>query len=363
MSEVGGLAARGRKRRYGWWIVLLLVLAGAGAWAYVNKPWEPKPLLVSVETVSPGAASRVLAVNGRITPAQQVEISSTVNGRVASVNVDEGDEVAAGGELLIIDDTQPRAAVAQAQSQLDAARARVEQASMDYERALGLGDSISQKALADAKFAVETAQKEADRLTALLEQAQSLLGEFTVRAPFAGTVLSRGADAGQVVSSSTTLFLFAELSSLRGEASVDEVYASEVRRGLKVEARPAGHTATLDGEVIYVSPRVDASTGGRLVRVDLPDAGPLGLPVGLTVTLNIIVEERTDAITLPRAALIAGDAPAVYVVEAGKAVRREVQYIDWPSDRLIVTSGLNAGDVMIAESRKVTAGALVAAKE
>lgn len=231
---------------------------------------------------------------------------------------------------------------------------------MDYERARGLGDSISQKALADAKFAVENAQKEADRLAALLEQAQSLLGEFTVRAPFSGTVLSRGADPGQVVSSSTTLFLFAELAALRGEASVDEVYASEVRRGLSVKARPAGHTATLDGQVIYVSPRVDASTGGRLVRVDLPEAGALGLPVGLTVTLNIIVEERTDAITLPRAALIAGDTPAVFVVEDGKAVRRVVQYVDWPSDRLIVVSGLEAGDMLIADSRGIAAGALVA---
>jgi RND family efflux transporter MFP subunit len=210
---------------------------------------------------------------------------------------------------------------------------------------------------------VEDAQGEVDRLTALVDQSQSLLDEFTVRAPFTGTVLSRGADPGQVVSSSTTLFLFAELSSLRGEASVDEVYASEVRRGLTVKARPAGHIATLDGQVIYVSPRVDASTGGRLVRVDLPDAGRLGLPVGLTVTLNIIVEERPEAITLPRAALVDGEEPAVFVMVDGKAEQRAVQYVDWPSDRLIVTSGLAAGDVLIADSRNVKAGALVAAKD
>lgn len=362
MSEVGGLAARGRRRRLGWWVVLVLVVAVAGAWAYVNRPWEPKPVLVPVETVSAGPASRVLAVNGRVTPAQQVEISSTVNGRIASVAVSEGDEVAEGAPLLVIDDTQQRAAVAQAQSQLDAAQARKTQADMDYERAKGLGDSISQKALDDARFAVDSAQKEVDRLVALLEQGQSLLGEFTVRAPFSGTVLSRAADPGQVVSSSTTLFLFAELGTLHGEASVDEVYASEIRRGLPVKARPAGHTTMLDGEVIYVSPRVDASTGGRLVRVALPQAGELKLPVGLTVTLNIIVEERADAMTLPRAALIAGDVPAVYVLEGGKAVRRDVQYVDWPSDRLIVTSGLAAGDVLISDSRNVTEGALVAAR-
>jgi RND family efflux transporter MFP subunit len=272
--------------------------------------------------------------------------------------------VARGAPLLLIDDTQQRAAVAQAQSQVDAAATRLAQAQMDYERARALGDSIAQKSLDDARFAVEAAQNDSARAVASFEQAQSLLTEYTVRAPFAGTVLSRGADAGQVVSSSTSLFLFAELSTLHAEASVDELYASEIQRGLEVKARPAGHSATIDGEVLYVSPRVDASTGGRLVRMSLPGAGELGLPVGLTVLLNIVVEERTDAITIPRAALIAGDQPAVYVAEDGRAVRRPVQFIDWPSDRLILVSGLAAGDIVIADARAVAGdGALVAPEE
>jgi RND family efflux transporter MFP subunit len=233
---------------------------------------------------------------------------------------------------------------------------------MDYDRAKALGDSISQKTLDDAKFAVDSAQNEVARLEALLEQSRSLLSEYTVRAPFAGTVLSRGADPGQVVSSSTSLFLFAELANFTGEASVDELYASEIRRGLQVTARPAGHSDTIDGAVVYVSPRVDASTGGRRVRVSLPGAS--NLPVGLTVMLNIKVEEREDAITIPRSALTDSDEPAVYVITDGKAVRTPVQYIDWPSDRLIVTAGLTGGEVLITDSKLVKAdGALVAAKE
>jgi RND family efflux transporter MFP subunit len=360
---MGALTAKRRRRRVVTWLIVLAAMAAGAAWALVNRPWEPKPTIVAVETVTAGAASRVLAINGRVTPAEQVEISSTVNGRVASVEVEEGDVVAQGAALLLIDDTQQRAAVAQAQSQVDAAATRLAQAQMDYERARALGDSIAQKSLDDARFAVEAAQNDSARAIASFEQAQSLLTEYTVRAPFAGTVLSRGADAGQVVNSSTSLFLFAELSTLHAEASVDELYASEIQRGLAVKARPAGHSATIDGEVLYVSPRVDASTGGRLVRMSLPGAGELGLPVGLTVMLNIVIEERDGAITVPRTALIAGDEPAVYVVEGGTAVRRPIQYVDWPSERLIVLSGLSGGEALVVESISVDAdGALVAPK-
>lgn len=364
MSEVNGLAVRRRRRRVITGLIVLAAIGAGAAWAFVNKPWVPKPTIVAVETVTSGPASRILAINGRAAPARQVEISPTISGRVAEVLVSEGDAVAEGAPLLTIDDTQQRAAVAQALSQLDAARAKVTQAQMDYDRAKALGDSISQKALDDAKFALETANNDLDRLTALLEQAESLLSEYTVVAPFAGTVLSRGADPGQVVGNTTSLFLFADLSSLNAEASVDELYASEVHRGLKVVARPAGHSGTVDGEVVYVSPRVDSSTGGRLVRASLPGAGELSLPVGLTVMLNIVVEEEPSAVTIPRSALIEGDVPGVYVIEDGKAVRQAVTFIDWPSDRLIVTSGLAGGETLIADSKTVKAeGALVAAKE
>ncbi len=362
MSGIAELSAKRRRGRVIRWVLLLAVLGAGAAWLLTNRPWEPKPAVVAVESVTPGPASRVLAINGRVVPANQVEISSTVSGRIISVAVAEGDEVATNAAMLVIDDIQQRGAVVQARSQLAAAEAQRDKAQTDLERAEALRDSVSLKALDDARLAVETAQKEVDRQVSMLEQEEDLLTQYTIRAPFDGTILSRGADPGQVVSSSTPLFLFANLTTLYGEASVDELYASEVRRGLKVAARPAGHSEVIEGEVVYVSPRVDASTGGRLVQIGLPGAGELNLPVGLTVMLNIVVDERDDAITIPRGALVAGDRPAVYVIENGKAVLRAVQFIDWPSDRLMLTAGLSGGETLILDSKLVKAeGALVAA--
>jgi len=361
LSDIENLAAKRRRRRTLWYLVLLAALVAGAGWLFLSRPWEPKPILVRVEVVTDGPASRVLAINGRVKPTEQVEISSTVSGRILSVAAAEGELVTEGMPLLVIDDTQQRATVAQARSQLNGAEAQRNKAQVDLERAEALTDSVSQRSLDDARLAAETAQEEVDRLSSLLDQAEDLLAQHIVKAPFDGTILSRGADAGQVVSSSAPLFLIADLATLHAEASV---YASEMRRGLPVMARPAGHSELIEGEVIYVSPSVDASTGGRLVRASLPGAGERKLPVGLTVMLNIEVEARDNAVTMPREALAAADQPAVYLVEDGRAVLTPVQYIDWPSDRLMVTGGLSGGETLIVDSTLVESdGALVAIRE
>ena len=353
-------ASRGRRI---WLIVGVLFVVAIGGWLAIARPWQAKPLQVATETVTSGPASRILASNGRIEPETAVNVSATVGGRIASVPVKDGDEVKAGALLATIDDAQQQAAVSQASSSLDAARAQLQQAKIDFERAQSLGDAISRKSLDAAQLALQTAQNDVTRLEAALSQAMSLLAQYSIKAPFDGTVLTRAADPGQVVSSTTVLFAFADLGHLRAEASIDELYSAEIHRSLKARLQPSGYNRTLEGAVSFVAPTVDSSTGGRLVRVAIDDQQGLVLPIGLTVNLNIVVSEAPSAITVPRAALITtGADPAVLVIEAGKAVLRPVDYIDWPSARLVVTSGLRDGDVLIADPKGVAPGALVAPK-
>jgi multidrug efflux pump subunit AcrA (membrane-fusion protein) len=116
-----------------------------------------------------------------------------------------------------------------------------------------------------------------------------------------------------------------------------------------------GTTGTQDGTVSFVSPRVDPATGGLQVKI-APDAG-LKAPVGLTVTANIIIEDRPLALTIPRSAMVAG--PAVFVLVAGHAVKTAVEVIEWPAARLIVTKGLSVGDAVIVTAAGLTDGQAV----
>lgn len=363
MSQVGVISTPS-PRRVPWWAVVLigLCLAVAG-WLAAARPWQARPVTVTVETVTPEPASRVLAVNGRIEPRTQIQVQPIVAGQVKSVGATDGDVVSEGAVLAAIDDSQQRAAVSQADSAIHAARAQLDKATADYDRARSLGDAISQKDLDAARVAKQTAQNDVERLTAARDQAASLLAQYTITAPFDGTVVTRGVDPGQVVSPSTTMFVLADLTHVRASASVDELYAAEIKRGLPVRLQPSGYNRVLEGTVSFVSPTVDASTGGRLVRVDIADLAGLTLPIGLTVNLNIVVDQETEALTVPRPAILDPTTkPGVLLVKNGKAVRKDVEFIDWPAGRLMVTSGLEAGDVVITNPTPAMESAAVEVK-
>jgi multidrug efflux pump subunit AcrA (membrane-fusion protein) len=103
---------------------------------------------------------------------------------------------------------------------------------------------------------------------------------------------------------------------------------------------------------------VDAATGGLAVELT-PDVA-VTAPIGLTVTANITVDDQPAAITVPRAAILRDAVgEAVLVVEDGIATRRPITVIDWPASRLIVTDGLAAGDVVIADATGLADGQLV----
>lgn len=311
-----------------------------------GRPWETRPATVAIETVTPGPATRVLAVNGRIAALNTVDIRPGVTGQIVSVAADENDVVAAGQTLARIDDTLPRSELDQARAALDAGRVRLAQAQATLDRARALGPNVARSTLEDAELAASLAEDEIERLDAAVAQAENRLARYTLTAPFGGTVIGRSVDPGAMVDLQSVLFTIADLETLVVETDIDEIYAAQITTGLAAVLQPAGMSETLPGHVSFAAPRIDPTTGGRLVRLDF-DA-PQDLPVGLTVAVNIVVEDLSSALTIPRAAISTdGAASFVLVDRGGIATRVPVQVVDWPADRLIVTAGLAPGDRLI----------------
>jgi RND family efflux transporter MFP subunit len=321
----------------------------------VFQPWVAKGLAVTVETVTPSPLTRILAVNGQIAPLHQVDVQPTVGGEMLAVIVDEGDVVRPGDVLARVDPVQQQAAVRQALAGLDASLVAQAQAAAAFARAEALGGTISRNALDDARSALQTAEQEVARLTAALDQTQIELARYTILAPMAGTILLRDAEMGQVVDPTTALFTLADLGQLVVETDVDEAYAASIRHGSPALLQLKGTTEKRDGEVSFVAAQVDADTGGLAIRIAF-DA-PVTAPVGLTVTANIVVDQQESAISVPRAAVVTeATGSAVFVAEAGLATRRAVSVVDWPADRLEVTAGLAAGDMVITDATGLSDG-------
>jgi RND family efflux transporter MFP subunit len=318
----------------------------------------PRPTPVAVEVATSAPVTRVLAVNGRIAALHSVDVRPAVGGALVALPVAEGDLVEEGQVLARIDAEAQNAVVRQAMAALDAALIARDEARETYDRSLALGANVARSVLETQARAVQSAEQEVARLTAVLEQAQVALRDRTIRAPMRGTVLVLESEVGQIVDTATPLLTLADLSALVVEADVDEAYATQIAPGQRAVMRLAGETDTRYGHVSFVSRLVDVTTGGLAARIGFDD--PVTAPVGLTVAANIIVDARDAALTVPRTALdSAGDGTGVFVVREGAAHFLPVTVVDWPAARLIVTSGLTEGDVVITDAAGIVEGQTV----
>ena len=160
-------------------------------------------------------------------------------------------------------------------------------------------------------------------------------------------MLFRSIDNGQVISPTTSLFQLGSLQGSEFQAQVDEAYADTLRPGLAARAVLTGSDQIFEARVTEVSPQVDSTTGGRLIKL-IPLNRTRFAP-GRSVDISIVVDRRTDGILIPRGAVIEPTtAPKVYVLDTGDVVRiRSIAVLRWPSPNAIIEHGLRPGDRVV----------------
>jgi RND family efflux transporter MFP subunit len=175
----------------------------------------------------------------------------------------------------------------------------------------------------------------------------------------AGIVLVRLIDNGEVISSETTLFQLGSRDGLELRADVDEAYADALRPGMSARAALSGSDEIFAARISEVSPRIDPTTGGRLIKLTPIEA--MSIPSGRSVDVTIIVARREAGIVVPRQAVIdATAAPKVYVVDQSGVVHvRAIEIADWPSLNAIIERGLFVGDRVVLSPAETRARARV----
>ncbi len=329
-----------------------LALAIAGYWLFA-----PRGQAVATLTVQKAPADRVLAVNGRIRPRLQVDIRPSLGGELVALPFDVGDRVAAGQVIAKIDDAPEQAAIVQAQASVATQQATLAQARRDLARFVALGQFSTKREVEQRRLTVLEGERELSRRQAAVVQASELRDRRVLRAPFAGVILERPVDPGQTVGLDSVIYRLADLSSPEISVEVDEVYAAEIRPGMDATMAMPGQRRPLKAKVLHIEPRVDPATGARAVRLGLT-GGAVDAPSGLTVTVNLLIERRNDAISVPRSALISsGTTTKVRIVGTDNVVtERRVTIIDWPADSVIVTQGLQPGTRILADPGSAAPG-------
>ena len=369
-------------RRWVKWVVLLVLLAGGGytvyAWLSRERPVEVEAVAVTERAA--GTQASVLNASGYVTARRRATISSKMTGKLIEVNVEEGMAVRQGQVLARLDDAAPRAALALASAQLEAARGamretevRRAEAQLTLKRRIQLhADGFGSQADVDqAKAEVDSL---AARIASALEQVnvaqrqvellQTDLDNTIVRAPFSGVAISKDAQAGEMVSpvsagggfTRTGISTIVDMNSLEIEVDVNESYINRVKPSQDVTAvLDAYPDFQIPARVITTVPTADRQKATVLVRIGFLKLDPRILPdMGVKVTFLRAAGDTDAPVTqpmslVPRSAVkTEGSQAVVFVVRPDNTVeRRAVRTGGTDGDRQEVIAGLKSGERVV----------------
>ena len=376
---------------FGWGSALALLLLGtalgaAAGWWFTR---DEAPVAVRVTRVeqlggqvkSPGES--VLDATGYVTARRQATVSSKITGKVVEVLIEEGMAVAEGQLLARLDDATARAAVDLAQAQLLETRAnRIEVRVLRDEarRNLKRVEDLQKRQLAsdqdrDASQAeLDTAVARLGRLEQSVEVAERALAVQTqflddteIRAPFAGVVIDKAAQPGEMISpvsagggfTRTGICTIVDMDSLEVEVDVNESYINRVSAGQRVTATLNSYPDwRIPAEVITIIPAADRNRATVRVRIGflerdarvLPDMGAkVAFLEDASAVPAVAQPDIEPGLYLPSAAIWQrGNQAVVYVLAGGVAQARNVQVGQINGQRRRIIDGLGAGEQVVA---------------
>lgn len=314
----------------------------------VSKPAPAAPARVAVAAVQEVPFARGLSAVGSLRSDESVVLRPEVAGRIQSIEFKEGQPVKQGQLLIRLDDSVPRAELAQARANLTLAQSH-------YRRAVELQGKgfVSQQARDESASTLKVQE-------AAVALAQARLDKMTISAPFAGIVGLRSVSVGDYVNQGQDLAPLEAIDPLKVDFRVPEMYLTKVGVGqqltLRLDALPGQERR---GLVYAVSPLVDA--GGRSILLRATVANQDGvLRPGMFARVQLLFSED-KALVAPEAALSpSGETQYVYRVENGVAKRREVTIGERREGRVEILTGVAANDMLVVSGlQRVTDGASV----
>jgi HlyD family secretion protein len=356
--------------------------------------FRPQPVAVDLGTATRGPLRVTVEQEGKTRVVDRYVISAPVAAYARRIDFDVGDTVQRGEALVhleplraeVLDPRQRAAAearvaaakagVSAAQQNVEAAKAGADFAQKDLERIrkLHAGGFVNQDAedraaaeaersaaqLRSAQFAVDTARYEMEAArTALRYAAEPAASRepIIVRSPVAGAVLKIPRKSEGVVAAGQALIEIGDPRALEVEVDVLSADAVRIHPGTKVEFERWGGDGNLEGRVRTVEPvgftkvsalGVEEQRVWVIVNFTSPAAQWQRLGDGYRVEASFILWEDNNVLQVPASALFRdGEKWALFVVQSGRAMKRDVQVGQRNGLSAQIVSGINENDRVI----------------
>jgi HlyD family secretion protein len=339
-------------------IILVVLVAVAGVlYALARSNKGDKDGLKQV-TIEQGSITEKAIAVGQIQPRQKFSIKSKLSGIVKTCLVNVGDRVRTGDAMFEIAPDPTPQELTDVDRQLDSARASYERAQADFARAQELvrqgllprsDMDARREAFELAKIALAKAEQGRELTRRGRIAGAGISMESIVRAPAAGTVLTRTVNPGDPITPLTSyqpgteLATVADMTDLIFKGTVDEIDVGKLRVGLptriKVGALPSD---IVTGSVSRIAPQAQQKEGATLfdVEIELEKTGAIVLRAGYSANADVIIREKKNVVIVPERVVTFEDGgKKAYVEIPGANLKEEPKKTEI---KLGISDGMNA---------------------
>jgi len=367
-------------------VALAVLLVGLPIISKLTRGNDAKQ--VEVQKVEYKLIKSSILASGTLAYREQVQLRSEVIGQVIELHVEEADKIKKGDLVITLDPRSYQAQVDQAD-----ARVRIQEIAIERQRLLiktlsdrferqktmfakNLVDEDSYQAieseLALAKVDLRSLQESLTQARAALNQSEELLSKTRILSPIDGVVIQLDVKVGETVIAGTTnipgstMMVIADPSETLTEVQVDEADIAQVKEGQKADIYTAAYPDTpLTGTIQSIA-SVARQTPGQaslsfLVKILVDEQDSMLIRPGMSVRADIYTQTSEETLAVPVQAVLYDEnlgedektkdkkeQTYVFVMEDGKAVRKDVEVgISSDSDQEII-SGLQQGETIIS---------------
>ena len=363
-------------------VILTVGLLALGGTGYALLREQVPEVQTAIVRADKGGRPALLNASGYVTPRRRATVAAKITARVNEIYAEEGMRVEAGQILARLDDSDAKVRLTAAIADRDATAAALGDLQVNLvnaERELKRNEELFQRRLIAeqqidaARLAVDSfkarivlARQQIGAADARIKMAEQDIDNCIVRAPFAGVVVSKDAQRGEMVSpisagggfTRTGIATLVDMTSLEIEVDVNESYIARVRDGQPVTAiLDAYPDWQIPGKVRTLIPTADRQKATVKVRASFDKLDPRILP-DMGVKVTFLGDEPTAApssgrVLVPRTAIRDdGGKPTVFLYRDGRVERRVLGLGQARGNDQEVIAGLADGDQIVTAGAK-----------
>lgn len=351
MEKIKNFIGSHKKETYIILGILLVLLVAHSLYKIFNKPVTVKSIPV-VRTVTVGASTSddIYTYPGEVRGKYESSLAFQVGGKIVSRRVNMGDSVKAGQVLMTIDPKDVSQSVALYEAAVNSAAANYKLANDNYKRYAKLyaSGAVSAMLRDQYKTQLEAAAGTLQQAQAQLQVSTNQLNYTRLVADHDGVISSLTGEVGMVVAAGTPVATIVQDGAREIQIFVPEGRLSTLTLGQDCTVTFwALDNVTAKGAISEIAPMADAATKTYKVRVAL-NSMPANAKLGMTAKVSLLGGENINGLLVPRSAIYGTTgASKVWLVKDNKAVLQDVVPSGYRDDQVIITKGLNKGDIVV----------------